>query len=556
MDLHAQKWMRAWLVGAAALGWISADLVTGQEKPTQEKSLRRILPSKKKTPTKTIQTVSNEQPSDGYNLVESDIEQQLRLLYEKDGREMPDMNLSNMTATQPTTTQNHPPVVQPNMQPQVAPQAQYAAPPPPAQKSPTKSPNKFTSFFKRIIPGGKKTEVTNQPRRQLPPTPPQPPNYPNQQPIQSQTQQFYPNQQPQVQAQPQQFSSNQQPQVPAQPQPTYTPPTQGNYQPVTSSGQPAQNFVPPPVSTPNMQKLRPAQQAYIPPAPTAIQTKNTVPALPATTPTTGSVETTPAVTISPEFVPATTVSAPAQGEPIAAPAYEEEEFFEADEDEEMEFESEAPIIPDSPSEAPAVESPLVEETSPIEAMPPQLNNDFPDPFGDPSEQAASPEDEVTNPYTGKALEEPAAPAEFPETPNAQEIALPAGVQLDEAAAAKMRRVIQRTDMKGLKGFCPVTLRDKRELADSRSEFTATYRGQKFFFASKVAQNKFEDDPSRYAPAAYGADVVLLVTVQDVVEGTLDYAAWYKGRLYLFSSEKTHDLFVMDPEKYATPPGID
>jgi YHS domain-containing protein len=102
----------------------------------------------------------------------------------------------------------------------------------------------------------------------------------------------------------------------------------------------------------------------------------------------------------------------------------------------------------------------------------------------------------------------------------------------------------------------VTLRDRRELADSKPNFVASFRGQKFYFASQVAQAKFETDPARYAPAAYGADVVVLVDHQDVVEGTLDYAAWYKGRLFLFGSQENHDKFVGEPDKYSSPPGIE
>ena len=111
-------------------------------------------------------------------------------------------------------------------------------------------------------------------------------------------------------------------------------------------------------------------------------------------------------------------------------------------------------------------------------------------------------------------------------------------------------------MKGLKGFCPVTLHDERELIDARPEFNATHRSQKFHFASAEARDKFESDPSRYAPAAYGADVVALSRDKDVVEGTLDFAAWFKGRLYLFGSQANYNTFIATPSKYANLVGIE
>ena len=71
-----------------------------------------------------------------------------------------------------------------------------------------------------------------------------------------------------------------------------------------------------------------------------------------------------------------------------------------------------------------------------------------------------------------------------------------------------------------------------------------------------AKAKFDQDPARYAPAAYGADVVVLIRDKDVAEGSLDFAAWYKGNLYLFSSEETYSAFISEPVKYASPAGLE
>jgi YHS domain-containing protein len=127
---------------------------------------------------------------------------------------------------------------------------------------------------------------------------------------------------------------------------------------------------------------------------------------------------------------------------------------------------------------------------------------------------------------------------------------------DQATREKMKKIHERGSMKGLKGFCPVTLRDERELVDAKPDFHSTFRGQKFHFADAEAKLKFDEEPARYAPAAYGADVVALTRDKDVVEGSLDFAAWFKGRLYLFGSQNSHDAFVADPSAYATPVGIE
>ena len=140
---------------------------------------------------------------------------------------------------------------------------------------------------------------------------------------------------------------------------------------------------------------------------------------------------------------------------------------------------------------------------------------------------------------------------MPDAGETQESDEPSESQLD-----KTRRIRDRFGMKGLKGFCPVTLRDDRELLDARPEFNSSHRGQKFHFASEEARLRFIADPILYIPAAYGADVVALTRDKDIVEGTLDYASWFKGRLYLFATQSNYSAFIKSPAKYATPASIE
>ena len=149
--------------------------------------------------------------------------------------------------------------------------------------------------------------------------------------------------------------------------------------------------------------------------------------------------------------------------------------------------------------------------------------------------------------------------------DAEPLAVPAAIEVTEESELeppttspieKMKRIRERFGMKGLKGFCPVSLREDRELVDARPEFTSTHRGQRFHFATEEARDKFEEAPSRYVPAAYGADVVALSRDKDVLEGTLDFAAWYKGRLYLFGSQENYDAFIAEPIQFATIDGLE
>ena len=113
----------------------------------------------------------------------------------------------------------------------------------------------------------------------------------------------------------------------------------------------------------------------------------------------------------------------------------------------------------------------------------------------------------------------------------------------------MKRIAERAELKGLKGFCPVQLRDERELRDARPQFSAEYDGVVYNFSSAAARQKFLAEPTKYAPAAGGQDVVLASSSKKA-EGSLDHAVWYRDRLYLFDSPASMKSFKASPSKYA------
>ena len=116
---------------------------------------------------------------------------------------------------------------------------------------------------------------------------------------------------------------------------------------------------------------------------------------------------------------------------------------------------------------------------------------------------------------------------------------------------QQRLILSRSGQTGFKGFCPVALRDRRDLVDASAEFTATFGLQTYTFAMRAAQSAFEAEPSRYAPAAGGSDVVLLVNSGEEQAGMLDYALWHRDRLYLFRSRETMAQFAQDPQRFAS-----
>lgn len=114
---------------------------------------------------------------------------------------------------------------------------------------------------------------------------------------------------------------------------------------------------------------------------------------------------------------------------------------------------------------------------------------------------------------------------------------------------RKRAIAARSDQVGLKGFCPVELRDNRQLIDSNPGISTVVGTRTYYFSSSEAKQRFLRDPHRYAPAVDGLDVVLQAQLGERLPGRLDYATWYRNRLYLFASERSMDLFNAKPGLY-------
>jgi YHS domain-containing protein len=135
-----------------------------------------------------------------------------------------------------------------------------------------------------------------------------------------------------------------------------------------------------------------------------------------------------------------------------------------------------------------------------------------------------------------ASESPAAAAKVPER--------------SAYTQSKYEQIASRKGATGLKGFCPVRLRDHRDLADGQPEYRVQHNGRVYALSSAEALKTFLADPEKYTPAASGYDIVLHQQTGDVVEGVLDHSSWFKGRLYMFTSEENKQTFVSNPTAYA------
>lgn len=103
---------------------------------------------------------------------------------------------------------------------------------------------------------------------------------------------------------------------------------------------------------------------------------------------------------------------------------------------------------------------------------------------------------------------------------------------------------------GLRGICPVTLREERRVVTPQPGLVSEYEGRRYEFATPEAKAAFDADPGKYAPAFGGRDVVLTSAGATEAVGSLKHAGFYRERLYLFQTEDTCKAFHDAPRRFA------
>jgi len=103
---------------------------------------------------------------------------------------------------------------------------------------------------------------------------------------------------------------------------------------------------------------------------------------------------------------------------------------------------------------------------------------------------------------------------------------------------------------GLGGFCPVAMmRDKKWLKGSE-EFVGTYDGVDYFFQSAEEREAFFASPQQFIPGLHGCDPVELQRGRRAEAGNIELGAFYRGRLFFFTSQFNRQLFQSNPAWYA------
>jgi YHS domain-containing protein/thiol-disulfide isomerase/thioredoxin len=102
---------------------------------------------------------------------------------------------------------------------------------------------------------------------------------------------------------------------------------------------------------------------------------------------------------------------------------------------------------------------------------------------------------------------------------------------------------------GMKGYSPVALSMRRQWVHGDQQYSVEYKGIVYFMTSAQEQTQFRDNPDRYAPQILGCDPVILDIADRAVPGDIRFAAFFDGELYLFVSEKSRQLFKLEPRRF-------
>jgi protein disulfide-isomerase len=102
----------------------------------------------------------------------------------------------------------------------------------------------------------------------------------------------------------------------------------------------------------------------------------------------------------------------------------------------------------------------------------------------------------------------------------------------------------------LEGYCPVTLFETRKWRRADARWGVVHRDRTYLFAGPDQQQKFLEDPDRYAPMLSGFDPVRYLEQGQLVEGRRQHGLWYRNQMFLFADEASLEQFWKNAEDFA------
>ncbi|MEQ9408191.1 MAG: thioredoxin family protein [Fuerstiella sp.] len=99
------------------------------------------------------------------------------------------------------------------------------------------------------------------------------------------------------------------------------------------------------------------------------------------------------------------------------------------------------------------------------------------------------------------------------------------------------------------GLCLPAVNETRSLVSGMPQLAFRYHGKTLYFSSPEHLAKFKATPEKYWPQKDGNCPVTLAGTGEVVEGQLEYAAVFRGKLWVMRDAEAMASFVASPARY-------
>lgn len=106
------------------------------------------------------------------------------------------------------------------------------------------------------------------------------------------------------------------------------------------------------------------------------------------------------------------------------------------------------------------------------------------------------------------------------------------------------------DSPGLDGYCPVALARQWRWVKGDRQYHVSFEGRPYWMESEAAAFEFAKSPEEFAPVFGGRDLLVKSLLRFSTPGRRDHGVRYRGRVWLFASEKTLREFAANPAMYA------
>ena len=200
-------------------------------------------------------------------------------------------------------------------------------------------------------------------------------------------------------------------------------------------------------------------------------------------------------------------------------------------------------------EAIEAEQPMAEEAAEEQAMEEEATEQESEP-----EFVTVAEQETSEPAADEAPEEEMTAEVDESTPAAEDDDFFATVSQKKTPEPKTppRKMVpgEVMDAPEFEGHCLVTAVESREIIDGSPRHQTKYRGHVLHFSSEEAKQTFLAKPNEYWPLFDGICSVAMLNDEERVMGKLEYAAFFRKRLWLFSTEENLKQFLEDPADVA------